>query len=59
MIVFCSVDHYVTFNIERYCASFRLKIHDMYMIKSFKEERCGGWGGGSSEGCLKWGCGGH
>ena len=27
------------------------------MIKIFMGERGGGWGGGSSEGCLKWGGG--
>ena len=31
----------------------------MCMIKMFRRERSGGWGGGSSEGCLKWGGGGH
>ena len=31
----------------------------MYMIKSFKGERGSGWGGGSSEGCLKSGGVGH
>ena len=31
----------------------------MCMIKIFRGEgRGGGWGGGSSEGCLKWGGGG-
>ena len=29
------------------------------MIKIFRWGRVGGWGGGSSEGCLKWGGGGH
>ena len=28
------------------------------MIKIFREGRGDGWGGGSSEGCLKWGGGG-
>ena len=28
------------------------------MIKIFRGGRGGGWGGGSSEGCLKWGGGG-
>ena len=28
------------------------------MIKSFRGGRDGGWGGGSSERCLKWGGGG-
>ena len=27
------------------------------MIKIFRGGRGGGWGGGSSEGCLKWGGG--
>ena len=30
----------------------------MCMIKIFRGGRDGGWGGGSSEGCLKWGGGG-
>ena len=30
---------------------------DMCMIKIFMEGRGGGWGGDSSEGCLKWGGG--
>ena len=30
----------------------------MCMIKIFRGMRGGGWGGGSSEGCLKWGGGG-
>ena len=28
------------------------------MIKIFREGRGGGWGGGSRDGCLKWGGGG-
>ena len=30
----------------------------MCIIKIFRGGRGGGWGGGSSEGCLKWGGGG-
>ena len=30
----------------------------MYMIKIFMGGRGGGWGGGSSKRCLKWGDGG-
>ena len=38
---------------------FGLELSALCMIKIFRGGRGGGWGGGSSERCLKWGGGGH
>ena len=59
----CKCFHFCGLSTESFLAMWMCQykcLMGLCMIKTFRSGgRGGGWGGGSSERCLKWGGGGH